>query len=325
MQKIKFQIKGMHCHSCAILIEDKLQEQPGVISAKVNDETYKVVVAYDENKITKNDIFQAVNSAGDYSAQEIDEADGAQTKISSQPDLSAKKSFAYGLGVSLVSFSIIGLIIWGALSQNSSSSASSEKTVLPPTNPVAQPSQNAPAPTAPDKNTIQTFNITKDDNVRGNFNAPITLVEYSDFECPYCGKIYPTFKDILSKYEGKVRLVYKYFPLSFHPNAQKAAEAAACAAEQGKFWQYHDKLFDNQSSGFSLDKFKTWAIDLGLNAKQFNNCLDTDKYADKVNAEEQEGQSKGVKGTPATFINGQLVSGALPYDSFAQIIDSILK
>ncbi|MFH0804617.1 MAG: DsbA family protein, partial [Patescibacteria group bacterium] len=123
----------------------------------------------------------------------------------------------------------------------------------------------------------------------------------------------------------KVRLVYKHFPLSFHPNSQKAAEASECASEQGKFWEYHDKLFDNQPSGFSVDKFKQWAKDLNLDTAKFNGCLDSGTYAKKVQADEQEGQQKGVNGTPATFINGQLVSGALPYDTFTQAIDASLS
>ena len=128
---------------------------------------------------------------------------------------------------------------------------------------------------------------------------------------------------IISNYQGRVRLVYKHFPLSFHPNAQKAAESSECASEQGKFWEYHDKLFTNQSNGYSTDKFKQWAVELKLNAKKFNDCLDSGKYASKVQADAQEGAQKGVNGTPATFVSGQLVSGAVPYESFKQIIDSL--
>jgi len=151
------------------------------------------------------------------------------------------------------------------------------------------------------------------------------LVEFSDFECPFCGRHYQTLKKILSDYKGKVRLVYKHFPLGFHPNAQKAAEASECASEQGKFWEYHDKLFENQPTGYSLEKFKQWAKDLGLNSSKFNDCLDSGKYAKKVQADYQEGLQKGVNGTPATFVNGQLVSGALPYEAFKQIIDNLPK
>jgi len=193
------------------------------------------------------------------------------------------------------------------------------------TQPVISPApsnQPAPSPAAPAPVANQTFNIAKSDHVSGDFNAPITLVEFSDFECPFCARHYPTMKQILSNYQGKVRLVYKHYPLSFHPNAQKAAESSECADEQGKFWEYHDKIFENQASGLNVDKFKQWAVELKLNAKKFNDCLDTGKYAAKVQADFQEGVQKGVNGTPATFINGQLVSGAMPYESFKQIIDS---
>ncbi|OGY68705.1 MAG: hypothetical protein A3B94_02000 [Candidatus Jacksonbacteria bacterium RIFCSPHIGHO2_02_FULL_43_10] len=191
-----------------------------------------------------------------------------------------------------------------------------------PPAPSNQPAPS-PAPAVPAPAVNQTFNIAKSDHVRGDFNAPITLVEFSDFECPFCERHYPTMNQILSNYQGKVRLVYKHFPLSFHPNAQKAAESSECAGEQDKFWEYHDKLFANQANGFSADKFKQWAVELKLNAKKFNDCLDDGKYAAKVQADFQEGSQKGVSGTPATFVNGQLVSGAVPYESFKQIIDSL--
>lgn len=192
-------------------------------------------------------------------------------------------------------------------------------------NAVAEvPTQPTPAKPTPKPDIVQTFTVTKDDHVRGDFNAPITLVEFSDFECPYCEKHAPTLDKILADYKGKVRLVFKSFPLSFHENGQKASESAECASEQGKFWEMHDILFKNQPSGFSTDKFKKWARDIGLNGGQFDNCLDTDKYADKVNADVAEGSQKGVEGTPATFVNGTLVSGAVPYAQFKAMIDGIL-
>ncbi|MDP1709639.1 MAG: DsbA family protein, partial [Candidatus Komeilibacteria bacterium] len=172
----------------------------------------------------------------------------------------------------------------------------------------------------------QNFDITKKDHVRGDFKAPITLVEYSDFECPFCERHYPTLKKILSDYAGQVRLVYKHFPLTnIHPNAQKAAEASECADEQGKFWEYHDKLFENQPQGYSPDKFKQWAKDLNLNAAKFNDCLDSGKTTAKVQADATDGQGRGVQGTPATFVNGQLVSGAVPYEEFQAVVDQALK
>jgi protein-disulfide isomerase len=127
----------------------------------------------------------------------------------------------------------------------------------------------------------------------------------------------------MKQYGDKVRVVFKHFPLSFHKNAQKAAEASECAAEQGKFWQMHDKIFENQQL-LSFDQLKAWAKDLKLNISQFNSCLDSGKFAQKVQADMQEGAQKGVDGTPATFVNGILVSGAQPFEAFKQMIDQEL-
>jgi len=341
MEKIKFMVQGMHCKACATLIEERLKERPGVIGVKVGADSNKAVVMFNPQKIKKTEIFQTVKSAGDYFPEEI--KDGMEGKTieeqgateaaptghneieSRQGTPSAKTLFFIGL---LTAFSIISLgfnIFLGTAYLKSSSSNNSQAIQkndeqIAKTSPQNQPTQKAAAPAVK-----QSFQITKDDHVRGDFNAPITLVEFSDFECPFCGRHYPTLNKILDDYEGQVRLVYKQFPLTnIHPNAQKAAEASECAWEQGKFWEYHDKLFDNQAGGYSIDKFKTWATDLNLDSDQFNSCLDSGKYASKISADQQEGNTKGVQGTPATFVNGQLVSGALPYENFKQIIDSLL-
>jgi len=320
MQKTKFQIKGMHCKSCASLIEEKLRKLEGVIEAKVNFDSKKAVIVYDESKTKENDIEKAIEEAGDYqieSGSEIMEKENFQNKKPSQFN-------NLSIPISII---IAGLIIAGAIivtnqKPETSIKGTNQQTaqILPNTN-----SQAEPSPEQPSRESVAEFKITKDDHVRGDFNAPITLVEFSDFECPFCARHYPTMNKILNGYKGKVRLVYKHFPLGFHPNAQKAAEASECASEQGKFWEYHDKIFENQSSGLSAEKFKQWAKDLGLNSNKFNDCLDSGKYAQKVQADYQEGLQKGVNGTPATFVNGQLVSGALPYESFKQIIDNLLN
>jgi protein-disulfide isomerase len=128
----------------------------------------------------------------------------------------------------------------------------------------------------------------------------------------------------MTDYKGKVKLVFRHFPLtSIHPNAQKAAEASECANDQGKFWEMHDKMFADQNN-LGVDNLKTMAKSLGLSTSKFNDCLDSGKYTQKVTASENEGAQYGVQGTPATFVNGTLVSGALPYDSFKQVIDSAL-
>lgn len=319
MQKVKFKIHGMHCNSCAILIEEKLKALPGVIQVKISHASGKGAIVYDENIVEETKIQSEIKNAGDYTAEKIKDSEDARKEENIQ-----KKSFA-GANLSIpVSIIIAGLIIAGAVvvngnaGQKATSAGQTDQAQGSPANPGSSslPTEQLSA--------IQTFEITKSNHVRGDFNAQITLVEFSDFECPFCARHFPTLTKMLDDYKGKVRLVYKHFPLSFHPNSQKAAEASECADEQGKFWEYHDKLFENQSNGYSLDKFKQWAKDLGLNSGQFNDCLDSGKFAQKVQADYQEGLKKGVTGTPATFVNGQLVSGALPYDSFKQIIDNLL-
>lgn len=160
-------------------------------------------------------------------------------------------------------------------------------------------------------------------HIRGNKNAKVQLVEYSDFQCPFCERAYPTLQQVLKEYGDKVSLEYRHYPLSFHPFAQKAAEASECAGEQGKFWEFHDKNFENQTS-LSLDAPKVWAKELGLNMNKFVSCLDSGKYAKKVADQTNEGQAKGVNGTPTTFVNGQPVIGAQPYEAFKQAIDAEL-
>ncbi len=167
-----------------------------------------------------------------------------------------------------------------------------------------------------------------DDPVKGKADAPVTIIEFSDFQCPFCAKFYKeTLPSIDSQYikTGKVKLVFRDFPLSsIHQTAQKAAEAGECAHEQGKFWEMHNKIFDNQES-LSVDNLKKWAADLGLDTTKFNSCLDSGKYESEVEDDVEDAQAAFVSGTPSFFVNGVAVSGALPYDSFKQIIDSQLN
>jgi protein-disulfide isomerase len=167
--------------------------------------------------------------------------------------------------------------------------------------------------------------VSSEDYIKGPENAKITLIEYSDFECPYCTGFKDTLEQILDEYGDDVRLVVRHFPLSFHANSKSAALATECAGEQGKFWEMHDKIFEaNVNDNMGVDTWKKAAQDLGLNTKNFNDCLDNEKYADKITEQMQDGMKAGVKGTPATFVNGEMVSGALPYETFQQIIEQIL-
>lgn len=167
-----------------------------------------------------------------------------------------------------------------------------------------------------------------DDPVRGDPNAPVTMIEFSDFECPFCARFFTeTLPTIEERYvaTGKVRFVYRDFPIpALHAHALKAAEAGGCANEQGKFWELHDTIFENQGA-MTVEDLKRYAAELGLNAPTFNTCLDSGKYADEVEADVKAGEVAGVRGTPGFFINGRLVSGAQPTGNFVQIIEEELK
>ncbi|UCD03461.1 MAG: DsbA family protein [Candidatus Aenigmatarchaeota archaeon] len=187
----------------------------------------------------------------------------------------------------------------------------------------AQPQQPAPAPSPQAPPTVQVS--VDDDAVLGEANAPITMIEFSDYECPFCTRFWEqTLPQIKTNYidTGKVKFVYRDFPLSFHPNAQKAAEAAECAGEQGMYWEMHDKLFE--TGQLDVSSLKQHAVNLNLDSSQFDSCLDSGKYASEVQKDMQEGASAGVSGTPTFFINGIKVVGAQPYAAFQQVIDAQL-
>lgn len=160
---------------------------------------------------------------------------------------------------------------------------------------------------------------------KGPADAPVTIVEFSDFECPFCNRVLPTLEQVMENYGDQVRLVFRQYPLPMHSNAQKAAEASLCAEDQGMFWEMHDWMFANQDS-LGVDSLKEQAAAMeGLDTEQFNQCLDSGKYADQVAQDMREGSEAGVSGTPAMFINGQMVAGAVPYEQVSAIIDAELK
>lgn len=166
-----------------------------------------------------------------------------------------------------------------------------------------------------------------DDSIEGDLNAPVTIVEFSDYECPYCARFWKdAYSEIVTEYvdTGKVKLVFRDFPLSFHKEAQKAAEAAECAGEQDKYYEMHDKLFGEGVVG-GVTTFKAYATELNLNMDKFNTCLDNGEMAEEVKKDFADGQKYGVTGTPAFFINGEKIVGAQPFEAFKQIIDSKLE
>lgn len=169
--------------------------------------------------------------------------------------------------------------------------------------------------------------IAKGEHIRGNPDASITIVEWSDFQCPFCQRFDTTISRILDEYGDSVRVVYRHFPLdSIHPYASKAAEGSECAGEQDSFWQYHDLLYTQQSaiSAGGVDFLKSAAGQLGLDQSKFDECLDSAKYQQLVDSHYQAGLSAGVTGTPGSFLNGRALGGAVPYESLKTSIESLL-
>jgi len=162
----------------------------------------------------------------------------------------------------------------------------------------------------------------------GPENAPIVFVEFTDFECPFCKEVQPTVKELMKKYDGKIRHVFRHYPLSaIHKGAVPAASASMCANDQGKFWEYHDKLFEKANNGGSLtnDVLKATADELGLDRTAFDSCFSSKKYLNKVQQDFEAGNTYQVSGTPTFFINNRVVSGNLPLEVFEGIIEEELN
>lgn len=169
--------------------------------------------------------------------------------------------------------------------------------------------------------------LSDNDAFKGDKDAPVTIVEWSDYECPFCGRFYTnTLRQIEEQYvkTGKVKFVYRDFPLGFHPQAQKAAEAAECAGEQGKYFEMHDLLFEKGVSG-GVTSFKQFASDIGLDTGKFNSCLDSGEMASEIAKDMKDGAAVGIQGTPGFIINGKLVSGAQPFSVFQAEIENALN
>lgn len=184
----------------------------------------------------------------------------------------------------------------------------------------------SPAPTEPERADVSIGG----DKCLGSEAAPVTIIEFSDYQCPYCQKFWEqTMPQIKSEYidTGKVKFIYRDFPLGFHANAQKAAEATECASEQDRFWEMHDKVFGGMgewSSGDVVNITKRYASELELDADEFADCLDTGKYTEEVQKDMADGAAAGVSGTPAFFVNGILLAGAHPFETFKQVIEDEL-
>jgi protein-disulfide isomerase len=177
-------------------------------------------------------------------------------------------------------------------------------------------------PEGPDPSRTYTLNIAGASS-KGPDNAPVTIVEFSDFQCPFCARAVPTLKQIEDTYKGRVRIVWKHLPLAIHKAAIPAALAAEAAGNQGKFWEFHDRLFASQNK-LEQEDLKQYATDLGLEMSRFNADLQNSDERKKIDTDAAEARSLGISGTPGFFINGRFVSGAQPFEIFAKIIDEEL-
>ena len=165
----------------------------------------------------------------------------------------------------------------------------------------------------------QQVEVSPDDPSRGPSDAPIVVVEFSDFQCPFCQRATGTLDELYDRYEGQIRFVYKDYPLPNHPDAFKAAEAGNCAHEQGKFWELHDKMFVSQDA-LDVPSLNEYAGELGLDDAAFATCLDEGRYAERVRRDLQVGQQYGVSSTPTVFINGRQVLGAAAFETYDEIV-----
>lgn len=189
-----------------------------------------------------------------------------------------------------------------------------------------------PSPYTPIKlSDINLPEVSDQDHIRGDKNAKLTLIEYSDLECPFCQRIHPTLNQMLDEYKGKVKWVYRHFPLDqIHPKARPAAEASECVAELGgedAFWKFTDAIFENQQT--ALSDLAGTAAKIGIDKTSFKKCLDSGKYKDKVEKQNQGGLRAGVTGTPGNFLldgkgNVYIIPGAVPYSTLKQVIEKAL-
>ena len=194
------------------------------------------------------------------------------------------------------------------------------KAPAPSPTPAPSPSPAPPAPSGP-----VSFNDLEGRPSLGPKDAPVTLVEFSDFFCPFCQRVTPTLEQLMTNYPGKIRRVWRHYPLPFHTGSDRSHEASECANEQGKFWEYHDKLFQNLGGPHDDAALISYAEQVNLDKGKFQQCLTSGKYKELIQKEIARGGQVGVQGTPAVFVNGQLVSGAYPYEYFDQIVKSELS
>jgi protein-disulfide isomerase len=202
-----------------------------------------------------------------------------------------------------------------------------EKEILPKIEQLEKARAAAPAapqqPGRPDPNKVYAFPVGSA-ATKGPDDAWVTIIEVSEFQCPFCNRVQPTLKQVQDTYGKDVRIAFKHNPLGFHPNAKPAAKAAECAKEQGKFWELHDLMFENQRD-LAAPKLEEFAGKTGVNVEQWKTCFASTKHEDLINEDQKLSNQFGARGTPGFFINGRFLSGAQPFESFKVVIDEELK
>ncbi|MFC1638781.1 DsbA family protein [Patescibacteria group bacterium] len=240
--------------------------------------------------------------------------------------LSSKASFLLGLLGGVLALCTIGFFVLLGIMLTSDATACEAET--------AQPAAKAPAaapPTAPDPDEggVGAIKPVSDsDHVTGPSDPDLTMIVYTDIECPFCSRFHPSMEQVQEELGDRVQVVMRHFPLSFHANAKSAANAAECAGEQDMFFEYVHELFANNTR-LGNDLYEEIAEDLGLSMGKFSDCVDTDKYAAKINADFQSGVAAGVQGTPGSLLipkvgEPEIIPGAVPADQLIGIIESMM-
>lgn len=242
----------------------------------------------------------------------------------SEDTVTFKRSHLYSvlLPLAFVAGLSLGYIFWGRNNAPTTQTAAA----VPQRDPAASTSGQAQTSSESQPEPVTRYDVPIDDDpILGPEDAPITIIEFSDYECPYCRKWHSeVYGRLFEDYPDQVRLVYRDFPLdSIHSNAIPAAEAANCAYEQGSFWEFHDKLF-GMELGLSPDAYQQYAQDLSLDMDAFNECVDARRYRDEVQSDYDYASQLGVRSTPTFFINGIALVGAQPYEVFQEVIDKEL-
>lgn len=241
-----------------------------------------------------------------------------------------------GFGAAFLALCTIGFFVMLALVANGKlGGRGAAVTTNEPASAVADANTNQPGTEELTGPAGEVKPVTARDHVRGNKDAKVTLIEYSDFECPYCKRFHETLKQVMAEYQDRVKLVYRHWPLSFHANAKKEAEASECVYELGghdKFWQFADAIYERTQSGgtgFALTDLPKLAVELGLNQSRFETCLNGDKYGSYVDQSGQDAQTAGITGTPGIILidakgEKKVIKGALPLELMKQVLDQAL-